>query len=91
MVEITDSKSPKTNAQRKPSIVIPDTNLSAKIIISTFIIKRKSPSVMIVRGSVNITSKGFTMALRTANTSANIIAVVKLLITTCGANTFESI
>jgi hypothetical protein len=82
MVDIRDNKSPKINAHRNPSILIPGTNLSARRIMITFIIKRKSPSVIIVRGSVNITRSGFTIALRSANTRAKIIAVVKEFIVT---------
>lgn len=89
MVDITESKRPKMNAQRKPSILIPETNLSANKIIRTFITKRKRPSVISVSGSVNITRSGLTMALRTASTSAKIKAVVKEFIVTCGAKSFD--
>ena len=64
------------NVQRKPSILIPETNLSASIIMITLITKRKSPKVIIVSGRVNIISSGLTIKLRIANTRAKIIAVV---------------
>jgi hypothetical protein len=90
-VDTTDSKRPKINAQRKPSILIPETNLSAKRIIRTFITKRKSPKVITVRGRVKITRSGLTMALRIARTIAKIIAVVNEFITTCGSKSFDNI
>ena len=89
-MDTIDSKRPKINAQRKPSILIPETNLSAKIIIRTFITKRKSPKVIIVRGRVKIIRSGLTMALRIASTIAKIIAVVNEFINTCGAKIFDN-
>ena len=85
-VDRADSIKLKTNAQRKLSILIPETNLSASIIIITLTTKRKSPNVIIVRGRVKITSKGLTIKLRMANTNAKTTAVVKELMDTCGAN-----
>jgi len=70
--------------------LIPETNLSANKIIRTFITKRKRPNVIIVIGSVKITIRGFTIALRRASTSAKIMAVVKLFITTCGSKSFDN-
>jgi len=81
-VETTDSKRPKINAQRKPSILTPETNLSANRIIITFIIKRKRPRVIIVRGRVRRIINGLTKALRRASTIEKIIAVVNEFITT---------
>jgi hypothetical protein len=89
-VDTKDSKRPKINAQKKPSILIPETNLSAKRIIITFITKRKSPKVIIVRGRVKIIISGLTNTLRIASTSAKIIAVVKEFIATCGAKSFDN-
>jgi len=85
-----ESKRPKINAHQKPSILIPETNLSANRIIRTFITKRKRPRVIIVRGNVNIMSNGLTMALRTASTKAKIIAVVNVSIATCGFNNSDN-
>ena len=51
--------------------------------------KRKSPNVMMVSGSVNKMISGLRTKLRTANTSAKIIAVVILMIFTWGANNFD--
>jgi hypothetical protein len=89
MVETTESNRPKINAQRNPSILIPDTNLSASKIISTLITRRKSPSVIIVSGRVKIISNGFTIAFRIANIKANMMAVANEVITTCGSKSFE--
>ena len=90
MVETIESKRPKINAHQKPSIFIPETNLSANRIIKTFITKRKRPSVIIVRGNVNNISSGFTMALSTASTKAKIIAVLNESIATCGFNNIDN-
>jgi hypothetical protein len=84
-----DNNNPKINAQRKPSILMPETNLSASRIIITLITKRKSPNVIMVRGRVRMISKGLTIKLRIASTSAKIMAVVNEFIATCGANNFE--
>jgi len=89
-VDTIDSKRPKINAQRKPSILIPETNLSAKRIIITFITKRKRPKVIMVRGRVKIITSGLTNALRSASTIEKIIAVVNEFITTCGAKSFDN-
>ena len=89
-MDTIDSKRPKINAQRKPSILIPGTNLSAKRIIRTFITRRKSPKVIIVRGRVKIIRSGLTMALRIASTIAKIIAVVNEFINTWGAKSFDN-
>jgi hypothetical protein len=85
------SKNPKTNAHKKPSILIPETKWSAKRIIKTFITRRKSPKVIIVIGRVRIIIKGFTIAFKKASTNANIMAVVNDLSTTCGCKSFEII
>ncbi|MDB5232865.1 MAG: hypothetical protein JWN76_3670 [Chitinophagaceae bacterium] len=69
---------------------MPETNLSASNMMITLITKRKSPNVIIVSGSVNKTSKGLTIKLSTARTIEKTIAVEKELITTYGANNFES-
>jgi hypothetical protein len=90
MVDTTESKRPKINAHQKPSILIPETNLSANRIIRTFITKRKRPRVIIVSGNVNIISSGFTMALSTASTNAKMIAVVNEFIATCGFNNIDN-
>ncbi len=84
--EIRDNKRPKMKAHKKPSIFIPETNLSAKRIIRTFIINKKRPSVTMVIGRVNIISKGFTIAFSTANTKAKIMAVINEFIFTCGSS-----
>jgi hypothetical protein len=90
-VDTIDSKRPKINAQRKPSILIPETNLSARRIIITFITKRKRPKVIMVRGSVKIITTGLTNALRSASTREKIIAVVNEFIITWGAKSFDNI
>ena len=77
-----DSKRPKINAQRKPSILIPETNLSASRMIITFITKRKSPRVIIVRGRVKIVIIGLTNVFRSASTIVKIIALVNECINT---------
>ena len=84
-----ESNKPKIKAQRKPFILMPETNLSASSIMITLITKRKRPKVIIVRGSVKRTNNGFRIKLRTAKTNAKIIAVVNELMATCGANNFE--
>lgn len=85
-----DSSNPKINAHKKPSILIPGTNLSASKIMITFIIKRNRPNVIIVSGSVNNTSKGFTIALSKASTNAKTIAVVNELMVTCSFNRIDN-
>jgi len=70
------------NAQRKPSIAIPETNLSASKMMRTFITRRKRPSVMMVKGKVKIMSSGLTIAFRIASTSEKMSAVVNDLIAT---------
>ena len=85
-----DSKRPKIKAHRKPSILIPETNLSAKRIMITFITKRKRPKVIRVRGSVKIITSGLTNALRSASTREKIIAVLNDFITTCGAKSLDN-
>ena len=82
--DTTDSNRPKIKAQRKPSTLIPETNLSAKRIMITLTTKRKSPSVIMVSGRVKITRSGLTRKLRMASTNAKMIAVVNEFITTCG-------
>lgn len=57
------------------SILMPLTNESANMIIMAFIIKRNKPSVTMVNGKVKKTSKGFTIALRTAKTKEKRTAV----------------
>jgi len=54
---------------------MPLTILSARITISTLIIKRKMPSVRIVIGSVRKIKIGLTIALRNARTNEKIKAV----------------
>jgi len=88
-VDMRDSNSPKIKAHKKPSIVIPETNLSANKIMITFIIKRKRPSVIMVSGRVNNTSSGLTIAFNNASTKANIIAVVNESIDTCSFNNID--
>ena len=73
-------------AHKKPSIFIPGTNLSARRIMITFMINRKRPRVIMVIGSVNIISKGLTIAFSTANTKAKIMAVINEFIFTCGSS-----
>jgi hypothetical protein len=85
-----DNNRPKIKAQRNPSILIPGTNLSANTIMITFIIKRKSPNVIIVSGSVNKTRRGLTIAFSTASTNAKIIAVVKEFIVTCSFKSIDN-
>jgi hypothetical protein len=91
MVEMIESNNPNMNAHKNPSILIPDTNLSASKMMRTFITRRNRPSVIIVRGNVRMISRGFTIAFRIPSTKANIIAVVKDLITTWGSKSLESI
>jgi hypothetical protein len=90
IVDATESKRPKINAHQKPSILIPETNLSANRIIKTFITKRKSPRVIMVRGKVNIMSSGFTIALSIASTNAKIIAVLNKSMAMCGFNSIDN-
>lgn len=90
MVDRTESKRPKINAHKKPSILIPETNLSASRIISTFITSKKRPSVIMVSGRVKIIIRGLTMALSRASTNAKIIAVLNELIATCGFKTIDN-
>ena len=78
------------NAQRTPSTLIPETNLSASNTIITLITKRKRPNVIIVRGMVKIISKGLTIKLRTAKTRAKIMAVLNVSMATWGANSIVS-
>jgi hypothetical protein len=73
--EAKESNTPKINAHRKPSMWIPETNLSARITINTLMIKRKIPNVRIVMGSVKIISSGFTIVFNMANTITKISAV----------------
>ena len=70
----------KSNAQKNPSTLIPSMNLSAMMMISALITKRKSPSVSIVIGNVSMINNGFTIIFNTANTNAKIIAVLKSMI-----------
>jgi hypothetical protein len=88
--ETNDNSKPKIKAHQNPSILIPDTRLSARRIISTLITSKNIPNVTMVIGSVSIIRIGFTIAFRKARTKAKIIAVEKELITTCGSNIFES-
>ena len=74
--EKTDKIMLKINAHQKPSTRIPSINLAANKIIRAFITKRKSPNVTTVIGKVSKTKIGLIMALRQANTRANIMAVV---------------
>jgi len=90
MVDIKERSSPKINAQRKPSILMPGTNLSANRIIITLITNRKSPKVISVRGRVSKTRRGFTIALSIARTNAKIIAVVKESMVTCCFNRIDN-
>jgi hypothetical protein len=69
--------------------LIPETNLSASRIIITFITKRKSPKVIIVRGRVKIVIIGLTNAFRSASTIEKIIAVLYECINTWGAKSFD--
>lgn len=75
IVDTIDRDKAKTNAHKNPCILMPETNLSASIIIRTFITKRKRPSVTMVTGRVRSISKGLTIKLRIAKTNAKIIAV----------------
>lgn len=84
--EISDRRRPKTKAHIKPSIFIPDTNLSARRIMMTFMTNRKRPRVTMVIGRVNIISNGLTIAFSTANTKAKIMAVMNEFIFTCGSS-----
>ena len=88
--ETTDNNKPKIKAQKKPSISIPETKLSANKIIKTFITKRNNPKVIIVNGSVRIIRSGFTIVFNIAKTKAKIIAVENELITTCGSKSFDN-
>ncbi len=69
---------------------MPETNLSARRMIITFITKRKSPSVIIVIGRVKRIISGFTSTLRTASTRAKIIAVENECIVTCGLSSSDN-
>ena len=89
-VVTTDSSAAKIQAHKNPSILMPDTSLSASIMMITLMTKRKSPSVIIVSGMVSMMSNGFTIKLRMPNTIAKMMAVVIELMATCGANNFES-
>ena len=84
------SNSPKINAHRKPSILMPDTNLSASRMMMTFTTRRKSPRVMIVSGRVKMISSGFTMIFNRASTKEKMIAVSNDARETCGSNSFEN-
>lgn len=77
-------------AHKKPSILIPATNLSANKMIITLMINRNSPSVTMVKGRVKIINKGFTIKFKSASTNAKTMAVVNELIVTCGTKTLES-
>ena len=88
--ETTDNSKPKIKAQKKPSILIPETKLSVNKIIITFITKRNNPKVIMVSGRVKIISSGLTMAFKKASTKAKIIAVENELITTCGSKSFDN-
>ena len=89
-VETSVSNRPKMNAQRKPSILIPDTNLSARRMMRTFTTKRKSPRVMMVSGRVNRIIRGLTRILSIASTKEKMIAVSKLTMETCGVSSFDN-
>jgi hypothetical protein len=65
-------------------MINPSTILVQNQIIKAFIIKRKSPNVIMVIGNVRITKMGFTIKLSNANTTATIIEVLKLAILTPG-------
>ncbi len=73
-----DKQMLKINAHQNPSICIPVTKFVAINIITALITNEKSPSVMMVKGNPKIESTGFTTRFKTAKTTANIIAVVKL-------------
>ena len=70
---------------------MPETNLSASMIMITLITNKKRPKVIMVSGRVSKIINGFTIKLSTANTNAKIIAVVIELMDTYGDNTLESI
>jgi hypothetical protein len=89
-VDTIVSKRPKINAQRKLSILIPETNLSANRMMITLITRRKRPNVIMVIGRVKMTRSGLTRKLRTASTNAKIIAVVNEFITTCGLSSSDN-
>lgn len=59
-------------------------NLSANKIIQALITNKNRPNVIIVTGNVRIIKMGFTIAFSSPNTTATIIAVVKLSIPTPG-------
>ena len=81
-VETSVSNRPKMNAHKNPSILIPETNLSARRMMMTFITKRKSPRVIIVKGSVRMVMIGLMKMLSNANTIEKINAVSKETIET---------
>lgn len=89
MVETSVNKRPKMNAHRNPSILIPETNLSARRIMMTFITKRKSPRVIKVSGSVRRVISGLMKILSNANTIEKIMAVSNVTMVTCGVNNFD--
>lgn len=90
IVDATDSKRLKIKAQRNPSILIPETNLSVSRIIITFITKRKRPKVIIVSGRVKIIISGLARTLRIASIIAKMIAVVNECISICGSKSFDN-
>ena len=85
-----DNSSPNSNAQKNPSILIPETKWSASRMIKTFITKRNNPRVIMVSGNVKTIRIGFTIAFKKASAKANMIAVKNELITTCGSKSFDN-
>ena len=73
--ENMDSIKLNNSAQKNPSTLIPSINLSAIIMISALITKRKSPIVIIVMGSVKRISSGFRNVFSNASTKAKRSAV----------------
>jgi hypothetical protein len=73
-----DSTRLNSNALQKSITSKPFTSSSHSIMIIALITNRNSPSVTIVTGSVNNTSKGLMKILSKPSTKATIIAVKKL-------------
>jgi len=71
-----ESKRLKSKAHHIFPTLKPLISLSAKSIIIALIMRRKSPKVSTVTGSVRITSIGFTKKLSKLSTIATIMAVM---------------
>ncbi len=63
------------NAHKKPSILIPSTNLSARIVMIALMMNKNIPSVRMVMGKVKMINNGRTIAFNIASTNAKMIAV----------------